>query len=222
MDHIALGDLRLDAGTHRPLKDAAEALGTPALADPGQTGVVGQGLVQAITAEPADREVDLRLPQQPAVMHDPEQEPGQHQPHRDLGVDAGPAGRSVVEVGDLVVQPAQIEHAVHPNQHVVVRQHVTQRPGDEQLRLPTLLTTQHLVRLTQQTTRSGSISRKFGFFNSPSSAQLAANSGSLERLKVRRSAMDRRTTRHAGYERSANGASTIGGSRRSGWSCGTR
>jgi hypothetical protein len=155
VDHLALGDLRVDAGTHGPLEDAAEALGAPALADPGQARVIGQGLVQAIAAEPADREVDLRLPQQPPVVNDPEQEPGQHQPYRDLRVDAGPAGRGVVEAGDLVVQPAQIEHAIHPDQHVVVRQHVTQRPGDEQLRLPTLLATQHLVRLTQQTTRSG-------------------------------------------------------------------
>ncbi len=91
MDQLALGDLRGEAGLHGPPEEAPKALGTPALADPGQAGVGGQRLVQAITAESVDREIDLRLPQQAPVVDDPEQEPGQHQPHRDLGIDARPA-----------------------------------------------------------------------------------------------------------------------------------
>ena len=91
MDDLALGDLRLDAGPNGALEDAAEALGSPALPDPRQRRVVGQGLVQAIAAEPADREIDLRLPHQPPVVDDAEKEARQHQPDRDLGIDARPA-----------------------------------------------------------------------------------------------------------------------------------
>ena len=155
VDDLALGDPRVDAGPHGALEDAAEALGAPALADPGQPRMIGQRLVQAIAAEPADREVDLRLPHEPPVVNDPEQEA------RRASAVPPPrgrcwAGRPRRRRGRRPPRAAsQIEHAVHPDQHVVVRQHVTQRPGDEQLRLPTLLATQHPGRRPPAPTTAG-------------------------------------------------------------------
>ena len=72
-----LAILAVDAGPNGPLEDAPEALRAPALPDARQRRVVRQGLVQAIAAEPADREVDLRLAHQPPVVDDAEQEAGQ-------------------------------------------------------------------------------------------------------------------------------------------------
>jgi hypothetical protein len=51
---------------------------------------------------------------------------------------------------------------------VVVRQQVTKRSGDEQLRLPALLPTQHLDDPSPPATTSGSKeSQAAAFFNSP-------------------------------------------------------
>jgi hypothetical protein len=57
-----LAILCIEAGLPGTLKNAAKTLGTPALANPGEDGVVGQRLVQAIAAEPADRKIDLAPP----------------------------------------------------------------------------------------------------------------------------------------------------------------
>ena len=65
-------------------------LGAPALPNAGQRGMVGQGFVQAVTGEPADREIDLRLAHQPPVVDDAKQKAREHQAHRRLGIDAGP------------------------------------------------------------------------------------------------------------------------------------
>ena len=88
--------------------------------------MVGQDLVQAITAEPADCEVDLGLAHQPPVVDEAEQETREHQPKGDLGIDARPSGRCVIQRGDFFVQPTEIEHPIDPDQDVVVRQQVTQ------------------------------------------------------------------------------------------------
>ena len=93
-------------------KMPAEPLGAPALPDAGQRGMIGQRLVQPVAREPADGEVDLRLPHQPPVMDDAQQEARQHQAHRDLRVDAGPTVVGAVEVGDLVAQPAEVQDPV--------------------------------------------------------------------------------------------------------------
>lgn len=46
--------------------------------------------MQTKAREPPNGEIDLRLAHQPAVVHDPEQKTGQHQPDCHLRVDAGP------------------------------------------------------------------------------------------------------------------------------------
>ena len=126
VDDVGLRDPRLKAGAYRALEDPAEALGAPALANPGQARMVGQDLVQAITAEPADCEVDLGLAHQPPVVDEAEQETREHQPKGDLGIDARPSGRGVIQRCDFFVQPTEIEHPIDPDQDVVVRQQVTQ------------------------------------------------------------------------------------------------
>ncbi len=52
--------------------------------------MIRQTLVELVADEPADRDIDLRFPHQPTVMHNAEQQPGEHQPDRDLRIDAGP------------------------------------------------------------------------------------------------------------------------------------
>jgi hypothetical protein len=94
MHDLALGDLRRHAVQNRPLEDATEPLGAPALADARQRGMIGQPVLQAVAGEPADRQIDLRLAQQPPVMHDPEQEAREHQPDRASGSIPGHLGRS--------------------------------------------------------------------------------------------------------------------------------
>ena len=90
MHDLRRGDFRLKARRHRTPEDHPQPLLAPALADTGQARVVGQTLVQAKADELAARDVDLRLPQQPSVAHDPEQKAREHQAHRDLRVDTGP------------------------------------------------------------------------------------------------------------------------------------
>ena len=48
-----------------------------------------QVLMQAITNERADGDVDLSLTHQLAVVHDAGEQTGEHQPYRYLGIDAG-------------------------------------------------------------------------------------------------------------------------------------
>jgi hypothetical protein len=140
---LAPGDPRGHAGLHRPLEDAPEALGAPALADARQRRMIGQGIVQPVADEPADREVDLRLPQQPSVMHDPEQEPGEHQPDRDLGIDPRPPVALAVQLGHLRAEPRQVEHAIHSGEDMIIGNELTQRPRHEQLQLTAFLPSEH-------------------------------------------------------------------------------
>jgi hypothetical protein len=143
MHDLASGDLRRHAGQHRSLKDAPEALGAPALADTGQRRMIGQGLVQSIADEPADREIDLRLPHQPPVMHDPEQEPSKHQPDRDFRIDPRPPVRLAVKVGDLRPKPGEVEHAIDSGEDMIVGHELPQRPRHKQLKLIAFLPSEH-------------------------------------------------------------------------------
>jgi hypothetical protein len=91
--------------------------------------VVRRRLVQAVADEPADRQVHLGLAHQPPVVHDPEPQSREHQPHRALGVDAGPPRRGAVQRLDLGAQPAEVQDAIHPGQDVVVWNQPAQRSG---------------------------------------------------------------------------------------------
>jgi hypothetical protein len=98
---LALGDLCRHACPNRAFEDAPEAISPPALSDARQRRMIGQRLVQTVAYEPPDREIDLRFPHQSAIMHDPEQKAGQHQPNRDLGINPRPTVGFAVEVGDF-------------------------------------------------------------------------------------------------------------------------
>jgi hypothetical protein len=59
MNDLAGCDLGCDARRHRAFENGAKALGAPALANARQRRMVGKHLVQTVTREPTDRDVDL-------------------------------------------------------------------------------------------------------------------------------------------------------------------
>ncbi len=126
MDHLTLGDPSGDAGCHRALKDAPKLLCSPALPDPGQARVIGQGLVQPIACKPANGQVDLRFPHEPAVVDDAQQEARQHQPDRDLWIDTRSPIVRAVQLPDLATQPAQIENLIDADQDVILGKQLAQ------------------------------------------------------------------------------------------------
>jgi hypothetical protein len=73
---LALDNLRGDTGGDCLLEDPAEAHRTPALADARQARVVGQTLGETETRKPPDRQVDVCLAHELAIMDDAEQETG--------------------------------------------------------------------------------------------------------------------------------------------------
>ena len=101
--HLGRGNLRFQTHRHRRLKDPPEPRLTPTLADPRQARMVRQTLVQAVTNEPADRKVHLRFPHQSAVVHNPEQQAGKHQTHRNLRIDARSAIVDAIAVRHFLV-----------------------------------------------------------------------------------------------------------------------
>jgi hypothetical protein len=82
---------------HDAREYSTKGLCTPALADARQRRVIRQCLVQGIADEPADREIDLRLPHQSPVMNDAEEKTCKHQAHGDFGINAGAARVSAIE-----------------------------------------------------------------------------------------------------------------------------
>ena len=100
----AIVPARPEAGTRRP--GSRGRTGAAALPDPRRARMVRKPLVRPAADEPADREIRLRLAHQAAVVHDPEQEPRQHQPDSRLGVDPRPPAAGAMAAGDLVAQPA--------------------------------------------------------------------------------------------------------------------
>ena len=73
----------------------------PSAGDPRQARMVGKTFMQTVADEPADRDVDLRFPHQPAVVHNPEQQAREHQAHRHLRIDAGPTVVRAIAVRDF-------------------------------------------------------------------------------------------------------------------------
>lgn len=144
MDDFALGDACGHAGCHGACEDAPETLCAPAVPDTGQRGMIREPLVQTEACEPADRQIDLRLAHQAPVMDDPEKKTRQHQPHGGFGIDAGAADAGRIEIRDIVLQPAEIEHAIHPCQNMLVRNKIAQRAADEKFELIAVLPSDHV------------------------------------------------------------------------------
>lgn len=120
VNDLALGDPGRDASGDRALEDLAEPLGTPALADAGQRGMIGQRLVQAEADEPTDRKIDLSFAKQTPIMDDSQKEACQHQAHRNFGVDPRPSRTGRVAFRDGFAQPGKIQDAIDADEDVVV------------------------------------------------------------------------------------------------------
>lgn len=73
--------------------------------------MVWQGLRQPEARKPADGDVHRRFPHQLAVVHDAEKKARKHQPDRRLRLDPRPPVVQAVELGHLVAQPRQVQHA---------------------------------------------------------------------------------------------------------------
>ena len=68
-------------------------------------------------------------------MHDALEEPRQHQPDSHFRINPGTTEPIRVEIGHLRRQPRQVQNPVHPNQHMILRDQIAQRPADEKLQL---------------------------------------------------------------------------------------
>ena len=124
--HLAARDPGGHTRLHDPDKHSAETVSSPPLADAGEARMIRQHVGQAEPREPADRNVDLGFAHQPTVMDNTKQEPGQHEPQCNLGINAGPSGTiHGVTLPHLRPEPAQVEHLVHPSEHMAVGNEVS-------------------------------------------------------------------------------------------------
>src|SRR5262245_63353553 len=121
VDELAGRNLGLQTRLNRALEERAEAIRAPPLANPRQARMIGQPLVNAITDEPANSDVDVRLAHQLAVMHDTAKQAREHQADCDLGIDARPTVIEAIQVGDLIPQPRKVENTIDAHQHMVIR-----------------------------------------------------------------------------------------------------
>ena len=71
--------------------------------------MIGKLLVNAITDEPANSDVDVGLAHRLAVMHDTAKQACEHEADCDLGIDAGPTIVEAIQVGDFIPQPQKVE-----------------------------------------------------------------------------------------------------------------
>ena len=143
MHDLALGDPGCHTALNRPLKDAPKPLGAPALPNTGQRRMIRKPLVEAIASKPADREIDLCLSHKTPVMDDPEKKAGQHETDGCLWRDPWPAGSGGIKIGNVLGQPAEIEHPVDAGKDMIIRHKVTQRTANEKLQLIPVLMTNH-------------------------------------------------------------------------------
>jgi hypothetical protein len=101
---------------HRP-----RAVRAPPLANPRQARMIGQLLVNAITDEPTNSDVDVGLAHQLAVMHDTAKQACEHEADCDLGIDAGPTIVKAIQVGNFIPQPRKVENTIDAYEHMVIR-----------------------------------------------------------------------------------------------------
>ena len=79
--------------------------------------MIGQPLVNAITDEPTNSDVDLgrRISLRTA------KQACEHQADSDLGIEARPTVIEAIQVGDLIPQPRKIKNTIDAHQHMVIR-----------------------------------------------------------------------------------------------------
>jgi hypothetical protein len=68
--NLRRGNLRPQASCDCTLEDLTKTLLAPALADARQAGMMRQLVMQPVTDEPADGDVNLRVAHQLAIVHD--------------------------------------------------------------------------------------------------------------------------------------------------------
>jgi len=138
-----------------------------------------QRLVQAIADEPPDPEVDLRLPHQATIVHDPEQEACEHQPDGDLRIDPRSPVVLAVEIRNLRPEPSEIEDAIHLGKNVVVGDELSKRARHEQLELTEFLVSKHAGAPRQSIAHE---SHEADFFNSPKPSSTARKCAGIKPL----------------------------------------
>jgi hypothetical protein len=122
--------------------------------------------MQGVADEPADGDVDVSLTQELAIVHDPEQQPGEHQSYGNFGIDPRPAITMAIAIDDFLPKPGKIDHAADPSQHVIIGDELAERARDEQLQLIPFLPPQHVAPLHPQIV--GNTESVFSnFFNDP-------------------------------------------------------
>src|SRR5579859_1655881 len=163
---LSRGDPRLQAGLDRSFEDPTEALFAPPLADARQARMIRQFFVQRIAGKPANGDIDLGLPHKLAVVDNAYKQPGEHQPHRRLGIDSRPAIFEAITVGNFLPEPRQVEHVVDAHQHMFIRNELPERARDEQLQLIPLFVPEHFALPCRE---SFTITESVGeyFFNDP-------------------------------------------------------
>jgi hypothetical protein len=87
--------------------------------------------MQAVTDEPSDGDIDVSLAHQLAIVDNAEQQPGEHQTYGNLWIDSWTAVTQAIAIGHFPPQPTKIEHAVDAHQHMIVRDELAKRAGDE-------------------------------------------------------------------------------------------
>ncbi len=116
----------LEALLHDPLEEAPEDREAVSLPDPGEAGVVGQGLVQVVPEVPANAQPVSRDLHEPALRADVLEEHHQLQAEEDHGIDARTARRSVV-VLDEVPDEREVERRLEATVEVVLGDQMLQR-----------------------------------------------------------------------------------------------
>ena len=138
-------DLGLETRLNRALKNLAESICAPSLADARQAGMIGQFLVNAIPDEPTNGDVDVGFAHELAVMHDTAKQASEHQADGNLGINAGPTIVEAIQVGDLISQPRKVENTINAHEHMVIGNELSQRASNEQFQLIPLLAPQHVA-----------------------------------------------------------------------------
>jgi hypothetical protein len=124
--------------------------------------------MEGVTGKPADREVHLRFAHQASIVHDPEKKAGEHQANANFRINAGATLVDIVQACDFLTQPTQIEHPINTHQNVVVREELSERSDDEQLRLAPIFLPQHLAAPRRTPPKPlKTESHEARFFNSP-------------------------------------------------------
>ncbi len=83
--------------------------------------MIRQFLVKRIARKPANGDINMGFPHQPAIVHNPTQQASKHQPDRGFRINPGPTIVATIAISDLTAQPRQVENAIDAHQHMIVR-----------------------------------------------------------------------------------------------------